>query len=292
MIVFALCTRYVLMPWKRKAALALALLSVSGAVWHFTACRDVRFIQLAMGQADSAVILENGETVLIDAGAYGGDLASYLLATGRRADHLILTHLHADHCMGVEQLMENGVPIGAVYLHQGAESAKIDEKCKSLIQALRDRGVPIRYLAAGDTLRIGRVTLTVTWPVSQGVRPDQDANRYSMVLLCDLDGVKLLTAGDVTGNYENYAARDADILKAAHHGSKSSTGEAFLSAVSPSVALITAGPSASMPSGDTLARLSQRGIQVLNTARCGAITLTVRNGAGILTTFLKTEEAP
>ncbi|MBR0407106.1 MAG: DNA internalization-related competence protein ComEC/Rec2 [Clostridia bacterium] len=284
---FVMASGYVVWPGKLKAmAAGLALLLAFGC-WQLTVCRDVRYIQLAMGQSDSAIITDGAETVLIDTGSNGGDVASYLLSNGRNADTVILTHLHSDHCMGITQLLKERVPIGKVYLPEGAEEQQVDAQCLELLEELEARGIPICHIAAGDEIRLPRSVLTVAWPIFGTVRPGQDANRYSLCLLCDLDGVRLLTTGDLTGDYELYAARDADILKVAHHGSKYSMGDNFLDAVTPQIALITASRnSASLPHPDTLARLSERGIPIYATGRTGAVTITIKDGEAVLIPFL------
>lgn len=290
-IVFALFTRYWVGRPGRKRAAALGLLILSFGLWRLTLCRDVQYIQLAAGQADAALILDGDRTVMIDAGDYGGDAASYLLAAGRQADTVILTHLHTDHCMGLRQLLDEGVPIGEVCLPAGAETMQVDEACLSLMEELRARGVPVRYLAAGDEIATRRVKITVLWPMANAQRPGGDANRYALAALCDMDGVKLLAMSDVPGDYEMYAVRDADILKAAHHGSKNSTGADFLKAASPFAALVTdGGASAVLPHPDTLNRLKAAGVQAYRTGRQGAITLTVRSGEAHLAAFLREEE--
>ena len=288
-----LATRFCLGARRRKALFAAGLLAVSFAGWRLTLCRDVQYVQLAMGQADAALILDGGETVLIDAGDYGGDIASYLLSTGRQADRVILTHLHSDHCMGLAQLLEEEITIGTVYLPEGAEDMQVDEQCMLLLKALREREIPVFSLHAGDTVATARATLTVTWPWADTVVSGQDANRYSLCMLCDLDGVALLSAADIPGAYELYAAQSADILKVAHHGSKTSTGEAFLQTVSPRIALITNSPvSRNLPHADTLARLEACGAQIYDTASCGALTIAVKESEALLTPYLKQKEQP
>lgn len=283
-----LCTRYVLWPVRRRVIVGVGCVAVAFGVWQGTLCRDVQYIQLAVGQADAALILDGAETVVIDVGESGGDAADYLLATGRNADRLILTHLHRDHCLGVRELLEQRVPIGEVYLPEGAEEQQVDEACVALLETLRAMDVPISFLHAGDTLDTARTHLEVTWPLPGAVRPGQDANRYALALWGDLDGLTLVSASDLPGDYERFAARDADILKVAHHGSNSSTGADFLAAVSPQIALITGSHAgAALPGASTLSRLEAAGVRVYNTGVCGAVTLTIRDGSGVLTTFLR-----
>ncbi|MBR5111137.1 MAG: ComEC/Rec2 family competence protein [Clostridia bacterium] len=288
-----LLTRFTVWPRKKKLLCGILALAFSFGVWRLTLCREVQYIQLAMGQADAAVLADGTETAVIDAGSYGGDLASYLLSTGRKTDHLILTHLHTDHCAGVAQLLENEVPIGRVYLPEGAEEQQVDEACLLLLDELKNKEIPIVHLSAGDTISLPRSTLTVTWPVGGTVPPGQDANRYCLCLLCDLDGVKLLACSDIPGAYERYAALDADLLKAAHHGSKSSSGEGFLKAVSPQAILLTSNRlSARLPNPDTLKRLQATGALIYETGHTGAVTVTVWQGQAHIATFINEKEQP
>ena len=287
----ALLTRYIVAPPRARKAAACLLLILSFGFWRATLCRDVQYIQLSLGHADGALVLDGPETALIDAGSYGGDAASYLLSTGRKADHLFLTHLHADHCLGVAELLEQKIPIGRVYLPEGAEEQQVDPECLALLDRLAQTGAEIIHLSAGDQILLPRCAVQVTWPRSGTVRPGMDANRYSLTLLWNLDGVKLLTTGDLSGEYEMYAAADADFLKVAHHGSKTSTGEAFLEAVSPQAALISASTgSASLPHPDTLRRLQASDAAVYHTGVCGAVTVTVRQGRAVITPFLQAQE--
>ena len=195
--------------------------------------------------------------------------------------------------MGLTQLLEQEIPIGSVYLPEGAEDMQVDEQCLALVNSLQEREIPIFTLRAGDELTTARTILTVTWPWADTALPGQDANRFCLTLLCDLDGVTLFSASDIPGEYETYAARDADILKVSHHGSKTSTGEAFLQTISPGIALITSSPvSSRLPHADTLSRLQACGAQIYDTASFGALTVTVTEGEAIVTPYLNEKEQP
>lgn len=283
-------TRFVVCNRKKRIVIGAAALALSMGVWQSAVCRDVQYIQLSMGQEDAALILDGDQTVVIDAGEYGGDVASYLMAAGRRADHLVLTHLHKDHCLGIRRFLEQRVPIGALYLPEGAETLAIDRECVDMLRSLEEAGIPILHMAAGDAIATDRVTLTVTWPQAGTVRPGRDPNRYSLCMLADLDGVKLLTTGDMTGDFEGYAARDADLMKVAHHGSRTATGTEFLSIVTPRGAIISAsGHSAVLPHPEVLQRLQEMGIPVWITGKTGAVTVTVRQGQAEITTYWRNQ---
>lgn len=285
--VFLLFSGLVVMKKKTKILLSLSALVLSFTCWQLTVCRDVQYIQLSTGQSDAAIITDGPQTVLIDVGEYGGDAAAYLKCTGRKADILVFTHLHKDHCMGTMQLLAHDVQIGRVILPHGALACQVDAECLALLETLEQQGVPITFMHAGQYFETGRCRFTALWPMEDTVVPGQNANRYCLNLLCEMDGVKLLSTSDMEGDYEMYAARDADILKAAHHGSKGATGEQYLFAVSPSAVLLTStGHSTVLPSPDTLSRLANLGVSVYNTGEGGAVTITCKEGTALIRPYL------
>ena len=266
---------------KKRARVLCAVTALAVAAGAFAARDDarIRYLQFSAGQGDCALILDGRETVVIDCSEDGGDLRSWLLSEGRRADTVVLTHLHADHCGGLIDLMEGGVGIGCVILPEGAEDVEIDAVGVTVMGMLRERGIPVTYVRAGDTFGTSRVRFEVLWPEGDAVRPLSDANDYSLTLLCEAGGVKVLFAGDLSGTYEMYAARDADILKVAHHGSVSSTSGAFLDIVTPKVAVITCRSGMKLPAEATVDRLLATGCAVYRTDECGCLTFTLDGGA-------------
>ena len=287
----ALVCRFSALPKAHGRRLGAAAAALSVLLWAGLKYRGVSYIQFAVGQADAALLMDGSYTTLIDVGEYGGDVTDYLLANGRRADRVILTHLHSDHCMGLNDLMEDEVPIGEVWLPEGAEACLVSEDVQALMERVRAAGIPVRCLYEGDTLETERTRVTALWPQRGKVEPGIAANRYPLVTLIEMDGVRLLSMSDLEGRYEQYAMADADILKVSHHGSKSGTGAAFLSAVRSRYALIAGGDNGrGLPDGETLSRLAEAGVLVYNTGETGAVTLRVRNGQGTWSTFLKLPE--
>lgn len=283
---FVLVSGFVVMGKKRRRMIALALAAGSILFWQVTLCRDVQYIQLDAGQADAAIICDGRETIIIDVGEYGGDTVSYLQATGRNADTLILTHLHKDHCLGLQQLLESDVKIGRVILPAGARDVAADSVCVALLDRLAERNIPIYTIRAGQYFETARCRFTALWPEAGTVIPGQEANRYSLMLLCEMDGVRLLACADAGGMYETYGAVDADIVKIPHHGSKNSTTEDFLQQVTPSVALITgSGYSETLPHPEILSRLEKWSVSVYNTGEWGAVTITCRDGQMKITPY-------
>lgn len=256
--------------WRKRRVLAIALsvalLVVSVFPWpqHGT-----QYVQLSVGEADAAVLQDEGFSMAIDTGEDGEALTSYLHQRRISLDALVLTHLHADHAAGVTALVESRIPVTRCYLPWDAEKSLVDEEVLAALEQLRSTGTEIVYVARGDEITLPSGKLTVLWPERDRVRPNQDANLYSMALLAELHGSTMLLTGDLEGACEMYAAAPADVLKAAHHGSESSTSPAFLQAVAPRLLLLSCGSeerSASME--------ARRGdIPMADTSVNGAVTI-------------------
>ena len=269
-----LCTRFVLIKKRVRWAVGASALLASCLVMLAAANRDVRYIQLSLGNADAAVIEDGRSTIVIDTGSYGGDVAEYLLSTGRRADVLILTHLHTDHALGLNELISSGVEIGEICLSTEAMKTPVSGQCLQALEAAQARGIAVRQICAGDVIETQRVRMEVLWPERDGAVSVGDCNDFALALAIDLDGIRLLHMSDVSGAYEMYAAQPADVLKIAHHGSSDSTRTRFLAAVTPQLALL----SSRSPSGKTLERLAQSNVIVYDTDTRGALILTARAG--------------
>ena len=266
------------------AAALTAAIALGG--WALQKPADLRYIQLDVGQADAAILMDGNKTIVIDTGVDGAAVVDYLLHENRDVDALILTHLHIDHAGGAEAILESSINVSHIYLPVHAQKQQLDEELAALYDRLLASGVPVTALASGDELRYNRSGIRVLWPEQETVRSGHDANDYPLALAIDLDGFTLLAASDLTGLYERHAAVPADILKVAHHGSSDSTYDDFLDFVSPQYALLTvSGGSQSLPGASTLERLSEHSIRAFRTDECGDITLSVQNGQLTITPY-------
>lgn len=227
------------------------------------------YIQFSAGNADAAILRDQDVTWVIDTGENDATLSSYLRAHRLTPDAVILTHLHADHAGGLRAMIDDGIPVRLLYLPEGAEAQDVHPDFLSLLSELRQSGTEIRTLGRGDVLPLPSGTLAVLWPEKGRIRPGQNANNYSLVARLTLKGTVFLQTGDLTGTYEHYCAVHADLLKAAHHGSPSSTTEAFLSDVSPSAILLSCRQESRLRSF----RERAGSIPVYGTPECGAITV-------------------
>lgn len=195
------------------------------------------YMQLDMGDADAAMLRQEKHVLVVDAGEYGGDLASYLRAEHLPVDLLVLTHLHSDHAGGVRELLDEGIPIRQCVMPSGALEADFDEEVLPLLARMEANGTVIETVCRGDILQWAEGKLTVLFP-PEGFSAS-NANDGSMALLVEAEGVKLLLTGDLSAQYGQYAAVSADVVKAAHHGSKNGTTQAFLDESAPSAVLVS-----------------------------------------------------
>ena len=260
-------------------ALGAAALVVSLLPLHHSA---TEYIQLSAGNADAAVLWDGDRVYVMDTGEDDGTLATFLRTRRLTPDAVILTHLHADHAGGLLSMLRDEIPVRLVLLPAGAEDQDIHPDMLALLAQLRNAGTEIRFLSRGDELPLPGGTLSVLWPEAGKTRRRQDANQYSLVCRITLKGTALLQTGDITGAYEHYCAAPADILKAAHHGSASSTAPDFLETVSPGAVLL------SCRSDARLREFRERAgsIPVFGTPESGALTVRFEEGSYTVIPFV------
>lgn len=269
MILSGICLLYIRQRRRDVLAIALGAVLLVASVLPWPSM-ETSYLQLSVGDADAAILRDGGETWVIDTGEDGRVLAAYLHQQRLCADGVIITHLHSDHAGGLQELLAQHIPVQTLYLPVGAEEADIDPETLNAVQALADAGTEIVRLSRGDELLLPNGVLTVLWPEAGRTRPGRDANLYSLTLLAQVRGVTLLLTGDLSGDYEQYAAYPADILKAAHHGSSSSTSQAFLEKVSPQVTIISSQREVSLENAG----------MVLNTGDVGAVWIEIDEDGG------------
>ena len=150
------------------------------------------------------------------------------------------------------------------------------------------KGIDYHRVAAGDSLvGLGGVGGLILHPTTTFVTEDGNSpyglNNGSVVLRLEYGGRRLLFTGDIEAETEQamqaWGQRlRAEVLKAAHHGSRTSSGRRFLDAVDPNLAILSVGAfnRFGRPAPEILARLTERGTKIYRTDGCGAILLTIR----------------
>ncbi|MFH1513085.1 MAG: ComEC/Rec2 family competence protein, partial [Bacillota bacterium] len=274
----------------RKRFAAVAAVAVIAAVGSIASGPpSLRYHQFAAGWADSAMIVDGDTTIGIDTGNYGSEMTGRLLAEGRDLDTLILTHLHADHAGGVDEILDEGIRIHHVYLPVDYEMHGYSAEILAVLDRLKAEGVPVTTLKAGDTLTFHETSIDVLWPQEGRTRAGIDPNDRSLAMLITLGNVRILSMADNGILYERYAAVPADILKTGHHGSKASSGEAFVQTVNPTMAIFTVRADTVLPAQTTLERFAAQHALVLRTDETGEITIVPADGGYRAYRFLPEE---
>ncbi len=292
---------------RRGTALALPAIVVWVAVAPATLVAwptgDLRVTTLDVGQGEALLVqFPNGRRLLVDAAGVGGDgrdigervVGPALRARGiRQVDYLLVTHADADHIGGAVSLVREFAP-REVWTGIPVEG---DAATAALRDAADAAHASWRRVAAGDSVEIGRAAVQVLHPGPAEWERQRVRNDDSVAVAVTLDGVRIVLTGDIGAAVESHVATNAEaaatsrqvsgaalftVLKVAHHGSTSSSGQAFLDSLSPAVALVSAGAGNPFghPARVVLDRLRDTGADVWRTDHDGEITVRT-NGQSI-----------
>ncbi len=278
----------ILLSGFRRAAYALSLVLVCTPT---PADVEPRLVMLDVGQGEALLLRsgDRGPVILVDGGGFRqGNFAEaallrVLAAEGvRRIDLAVLSHGDADHCQGLLEL--------ARYLwveRLWAARVEVQDGCgRDLAEQLQGR---VELVERGYAEAVAAWRLEVHHP---GPDPVADGNSASLVVRACAELSCVLFTGDLdlAGERELLAwtrsrgrSLRSEVLKVAHHGSRTSSGAKFLDAVEPRLALMSAGRRNAYghPSPDVLARMERRRVRVLRTDRHGRIAVRFRRyGSG------------
>ncbi len=198
---------------------------------------------LDVGQGDSIFIeLPNGKTMLVDAGEnyHGQGIIDYVQTIGyQKLDYVVATHPHEDHIGSMPYIVRN-FEIGSIYMPDVTANTATFE---SLLKAIKAKGLRVKNGRTGvHIIKDGELTADIIAPD----KPDEsNLNNSSIVLLLTFGNVSYLLTGDAETKELNAIRADmhATVLKAGHHGSKTSTTQTLLKKISPDVTVISCGKS-------------------------------------------------
>jgi competence protein ComEC len=263
---------------------------------------------LDVGQGDSLFLsFPRGHTMLVDGGGeigsfhsagmrsgidVGEDVVSpYLWSRGlKKIDVVALTHAHEDHLGGLPAIFEN-FRVGEFWVGRDIQSAAYQQ----VLAAAHAHGVIIRHLKQGDTFSEDGVTGSVLWPEDDS--EGRSAKNDDSLVMRLSDGTEsFLLAGDVERPSERRILEEQEpvqvnFLKVAHHGSKTSTTDSFLSAAHPAFAAISVGRDNIFghPSPEVTERLEASGVRVYRTDRDGAVTASTDGSTLSVSAFLRAQ---
>jgi competence protein ComEC len=294
LVLLAIAARLPRRRWEWLLALPLAVFVFLVSAYPFSSRfvrGDLEVTVLDVGQGDSLfVAFPDGHTMLIDGGGtpgYGRSsgirigidtgeqvVSPYLWSQGlKRLDVVALTHAHQDHIGGLTAVLQN-FRVGELWVGREVDSPAY----RALLAEANARGVLVTHRKNGEVIVTDGVREDVLWPETSG-QIDAPKNDDSLVLRLVYKQTAMLLPGDIERKVENSLeskreALDADFLKVAHHGSKTSSTPDLLDLVHPRFAAISVGENNPFghPNPEVLERLTSRGIRVFRTDQDGAIT--------------------
>lgn len=238
---------------------------------------------LDVGQADSILIENNNQTMLIDAGNNedGELLVKYFKEKGiTQFNYLVATHPHEDHIGGMDNIINN-FTINNIYMPDITTTTKT---FLDVLNAIDSKNMTFKVPKIGETFTLGEATIEVIYTGNN----KQNLNNTSIVLKLTFDTTSFLFTGDATSEVEKEILNKnikADVLKVGHHGSKYSTTQEFLNKVNPKYAIISVGKNNSYdhPNEITLTKLKNKNIEIHRTDKEGTIIIT-SNGTNLTIT--------
>ncbi len=201
-------------------------------------------------------------------------------------DKLVLTHGDMDHIGGAFAII-NELNVKEILLPSVAESSETERR---IILEAEKKNIPVIKVASGDKWRSGEAEFTILAPEKNF---SGERNSGSVTIFANIGGLSWFFGGDLDQEGEekiikNYPNLTVDVLKAGHHGSKTSSAESFIHQIKPRIALISAGENNRFghPHKEVLERLKHENTDILRTDLQGAITYRFYRGKGTFSTFL------
>jgi competence protein ComEC len=236
---------------------------------------EVLFHFIDVGQGDAILVTAPGGNMLIDTSESKAReaLDDYLKTAGvEEIEYLVLTHPDADHIGNADFIIQNYV-IKNIIMTDYVATSKTYER---LLDAIEASSANVIIGESGYRFNIGELTNTIIAPNSDY----DDPNEMSIVVKSTYGETSVMLTGDAEKKSEADSLKKwsadtfkCNILKVGHHGSSSSTTEAFLNAVDPDIAVISCGSGNKYghPHDEVIERLLAKGVEIYQTDEDGDI---------------------
>ncbi len=249
--------------------------------------RPLQVFYIDVGQGDCALIKFNDEYMLIDSGeaVYADDVISFIKSKNiTKLKYVVATHPHSDHIGGLSEILQN-FEVESIIMPKVTTNTQIFE---DLIKTIKEKEIEVIVAKVNDKYNLGDSEFVLLAPFD--IESD-NLNDYSVVIRLLYKNASFIFTADVESNVENqisssFSNLKSTVLKVAHHGSTTSSSQAFIDAVKPSICVISVGENNSYnhPHKEVVDRLSKICDNIFRTDLNGTIAIyTDGNNLDVLT---------
>ena len=292
----------------KTIAIVLSITIISVATLNLLEEKKLKLYFVDVGQGDCTYLkTPSGKNILIDGGGNRDKekydvgkkvLLPYLLDRRvKKLDYIIVSHFDADHAQGLEAVIQNIKVKNIIVCKQASDSVLYQE----IIKLCKKKNVNIITVKRGQTIKIDKyVHFEILHPgdiMLDDGKGGLNANAIVAKMYCTIKNktITIMFTGDIEEKAEEELVKiygdklKADILKVAHHGSKTSSTAEFLQSVSPKIALIGVGKDNTFghPNSGVLSRLEDINAKIYRTDKQGEITVTISKNKTSIKTKIK-----
>ena len=276
---------------KRILTTFLLIISISLVYSHIPKDLKIHFVDVGQGDCNFIVTPKN-KTILIDGGGSTGSdfdvgestLLPYILDRGyKKIDLIVISHFDQDHVGGLLTILRE-LKVNRVCISKQEGDS---ENYQEFLEIVKEKNIPVTIVKMGDRINIeNNLYFDILWPKEKQIEENK-INNNAIVMKLNYNNFSMMFTGDIeevaereiVKTYEDKKILKSDILKVAHHGSKTSTTEEILNEIEPKVSLIGVGKNNLFghPSSEVIERLEELETRVYRTDSNGEITITVNS---------------
>ena len=276
--------------YKKRSFIILLLIILIFSVFHFIP-KELKIFFVDVGQGDCTfIVTPRNKTILIDGGGSTGSdfdvgestLLPYILDRGyKKIDLMFISHFDQDHIGGLFTILRE-LKVNRVCISKQEENS---ENYKKFLEIVKERNITVFTVKIGDKIKIEKsLYFDILWPQEEQIEENR-INNNAIVMKLIYNGFSCLFTGDIekvaedkiVSLYKDKSVLESDILKVAHHGSKTSTTEEFFKLVNPKISLIGVGKNNLFghPSSEVIERLEKSNAKIYRTDMNGEINIII-----------------
>ena len=276
--------------YKKRSFIILLLIILIFSVFHFIP-KELKIFFVDVGQGDCTfIVTPKNKTILIDGGGSTGSdfdvgestLLPYILDRGyKKIDLMFISHFDQDHIGGLFTILKE-LKVNRVCISKQEENS---QNYKKFLEIVEEKDIPVSTVKIGDKIKIEKsLYFDILWPKEEQIEENK-INNNAIVMKLNYNNFSCLFTGDIekvaedkiVNLYKDKSVLESDILKVAHHGSKTSTTEEFLKLVNPKISLIGVGKNNLFghPSSEVIERLEKSNVKIYRTDMNGEINIII-----------------